>query len=68
MKSAEDLSFELETEWHNMILFASDEVLIRTKRFLESPDEQTFWQVGLAMRKDLYKLKTKVELKDLYSS
>ena len=33
---------ELATEWHNMILFASEEVLVEVHEFIRSPSVETF--------------------------
>jgi type II secretory pathway component PulJ len=65
LKNVEDLKYELLSEWRNMLLFASDGVLRAMKIFLKSPTEENFWRTGLEMRKDLYGLKTKIEVKDL---
>lgn len=63
ISSKEKLFLELKTEWHNMILFASDEVLVATHNFIEKPTPENFKKSALAMRKDLWegKLSSKVE-------
>jgi hypothetical protein len=50
----DDLLDELEAEWHNMILFASDEVLTGTHEFISDPTHETYRKASLAMRKDLW--------------
>jgi hypothetical protein len=63
--SINELSDEIRTERNNMILFASDEVITSLKNFLRNPNEQTFFDTAVHMRKDLYKLKTKLKIEDL---
>ena len=52
--SLDELIDELKTEWHNMLLYASDEVLISTHTFIEKPNQENFRTSVLAMRKDLW--------------
>jgi hypothetical protein len=52
--SREDVIDELKAEWHNAILFASDEVLKTIFEFLKEPSVRLFKQAALAMRKDLW--------------
>ena len=52
--SVNDLIEELKTEWQNMFLFASDDVLIGTHAFIANPSQETFRKSVLAMRKDLW--------------
>jgi uncharacterized protein (DUF1330 family) len=57
---------ELQTEWHNMILFASDNALKTVYLFIHSPTQKNFKAAALAMRKDLWggKLSTDLERLD----
>ena len=50
----DELKDELKTEWHNMILFASDDVLKSTHAFINNPSKEAFRESALAMRKDLW--------------
>jgi hypothetical protein len=50
----EDLIYELKLELNNMILFASDEVLIKTKDFMQNPSQESFYKVAMGMRQDLW--------------
>ena len=52
--SLTDLMDELATEWHNMILFASEEVLVAVHEFIRSPLVETFRKSAIAMRADLW--------------
>jgi hypothetical protein len=54
INSIEDLRYELKLEWNNMILFALSEVLTTMHIFIENPSQQSFRNVALAMRKDLW--------------
>ena len=45
---------ELRAEWHNMILFASEDVLVSVHAFIREPSIKRFRQGALAMRKDLW--------------
>lgn len=54
IKTIEDLKEELQLEWNNMILFASDKVLSTMNEFLKEPTQSNFRKVALAMRKDLW--------------
>jgi hypothetical protein len=63
--SYEELMEELKTEWYNMILFASDEVLRTTHAFILKPSVSLFKNTVLAMRKDLWGGKLSEYLVDL---
>jgi hypothetical protein len=51
--------------YYNSILYASDEVLRKIKQFIDSPSESNFMKTAIAMREDLWKKKTKSDLKTL---
>ncbi len=65
INSLEQLRDELYLEWHNMVLYANDEVLLSMKEFIDNPTDKTFWKVGLAMRKDLYQFKTSLSMQSI---
>lgn len=65
IKSKEELHDELKTEWINMALYGSDITFLSMKRFIESPNDQTFNELVLQMRKELYGIKTTLRLDDL---
>ncbi len=54
IKTKEDLKDELVTEYENMILFASQEVLIEIHKFIRNPSQPNFIDIAVAMRKDLW--------------
>ena len=54
IKTKDDLKDELVTEWNNMILFSSEEVLLKMHEFIHKPSQDCFKKVALAMRKDLW--------------
>ena len=65
IKSREALYNELKAEWTNMVLYASDKVILSMKRFLESSGKTTFNEMVLAMRKDLYGIRTRLKMENL---
>ena len=63
--SYEELIDELKTEWYNLILFASDDVLRTTHAFILNPSVLSFKNVALAMRQDLWGGRLSKDLTDL---
>ena len=51
--------------YYSSLLYAPDEVLTAMKEFMESPTETNFMKTATAMRKDLWKKKTRVSLESL---
>lgn len=49
-----DLDDELRTEWHNMILFASEAVLSSVHAFIRTQNADNFRKAAFAMRADLW--------------
>lgn len=64
-QSRDELLDELKTEWHNMILFASDDVLTCTHAFISNPSQLAFRKSALVMRKDLWGGKLSPELEKM---
>jgi hypothetical protein len=64
-QSRKDIFEELQTEWHNMILFASDGALKAVHSFIESPSPARFKAAALAMRADLWGGKVSTDLERL---
>jgi len=54
MNGVDDLHRELELEYHNAMLFASDKVLRQLKAFLQDKSMESYEAVARAMREDLY--------------
>jgi hypothetical protein len=59
------LDEELRAEFFNMILFASDTVIITFKKFLDNPNREALLESITAMRKDLFKRDTKLNFDTL---
>jgi hypothetical protein len=54
MKGVDHLDRELELEYHNAMLYASDQVLQSFKAFLNDKSITNYEAVARAMRRDLY--------------
>ncbi|HBG61577.1 MAG: hypothetical protein A2Y03_05730 [Omnitrophica WOR_2 bacterium GWF2_38_59] len=65
LNSKEKLFLELKTEWNNMILYASDEVLLRAHTFLNKPSHENYKKLAIEMRKDLWGGKISHEIEKL---
>ncbi|MCH7411272.1 hypothetical protein MM239_17890 [Belliella sp. DSM 111904] len=61
INSVERLRNEVHVEFINMSLFASDKVILEIKQFLGKQDSQTLNNLALAMRKDLYGIRTSLK-------
>jgi len=61
LKSKQSLFNELNAEWFNMSLYASDAVILGMKKLLENQTKYEFNRLVIEMRKDLYSLKTKLK-------
>ncbi len=59
--SIERLKNEIQTEFVNMSLFASDNVIVKMRAFLNHQNSQTLNSLIIAMRKDLYGIKTSLK-------
>ncbi|MBL0350207.1 MAG: hypothetical protein IPP68_07525 [Elusimicrobia bacterium] len=55
--TSNDVIKYLQAEYHEMILYASKEVILNLKTFIESPNREQFLATVLAMRKDLWSKK-----------
>jgi hypothetical protein len=54
IQNFKNLDRELEMEYHNAMLFASDQVLSAMRSFIDSKSTRNWSSVAKAMRKDLY--------------
>ena len=54
------LKNEISVEFINMSLFGSDNVIIAMKKFISEPDVIALNNLAIAMRKDLYGIRTKL--------
>lgn len=64
-QSIDELIDEIKAEWHNMILYASEEVLSESHAFIKNPSQTSFRKVALAMRSDLWGGKVSSHLEQL---
>jgi hypothetical protein len=62
IQSRDDLKGELQTEWVNCWIYASDETIGSFKKFLEEPTEDNFAKTVLYMRQELWNKPTKLPL------
>ncbi len=58
LPSKKRLLNELQAEFINMSLFASDKVIVSMKIFLEKLDSSSLNQLAISMRRDLYGIRT----------
>lgn len=62
--NSEDLKKELEMEWYNAWLFASDEVIRVLKQFILKPNHLNYGKTVLAMRRDLWNKRTNLKAEE----
>jgi hypothetical protein len=60
--NAQDVIEYLKMEYHEMMLYASKEVILSVKTFIERPIQENFLKTILYMRKDLWTHKKDLEL------
>lgn len=58
ISSLDRLSNEIQAEFINMSLYASDKVIISMKKFIEQKNTNSLNELAVSMRKDLYGIKT----------
>lgn len=63
--NAQDVIEYLKMEYHKMMLYASKEVILSVKAFIESPTHERFLRTILTMRQDLSKMKNVLDLNDI---
>ena len=63
--NAQDVIEYLKMEYHEMMLYASKEVIFSVKAFIENPTHEKFLRTILTMRQDLSKLKNDLDLNDI---
>lgn len=63
--SAKDVIEYLKAEYHEMILYASKEVVLNVKAFIEGPDHDKFLATVLAMRKDLWSKRRDLSVQEI---
>lgn len=60
--NARDIIEYLKMEYHEMILYASKEVILSVKTFIENPTRNNFLRTILVMRQDLSTIKNDLNL------
>lgn len=60
IKNQDDLKRELQLEWVNSWIFASDNTITSFKEFLDVSNEETFAKTVLSMRKELWNKGTRL--------
>jgi len=63
--NAQDVIEYLKMEYHEMMLYASKEVILSVKTFIENPTHKNFLRTILTMRQDLSKMKNDLKLNDI---
>lgn len=58
INSIDRLKNEIQAEFINMSLYGSDKVVLQMKQFILQQNSQTLNDLAIAMRKDLYGIKT----------
>jgi len=64
-QSSEEYLKQIEEYYYHSLLYAPDDVLIKLKKFIKEPNRENYIIVAKAMRKDLWKRKTKLEYEDI---
>lgn len=60
--NAQDVLEYLKAEYHEMLLYASKDVIFSVKDFIDGPTREKFLKVILDMRKDLWTRKDDLEI------
>lgn len=63
--NAQDVIEYLKMEYHEMMLYASKEVIRSVKVFIENPTHEKFLRTILTMRQDLSRMKNDLDLQDI---
>jgi hypothetical protein len=63
--NAQDVIEYLKMEYHEMMLYASKEVILSVKAFIENPTHEKFLRTILTMRQDLSRMENDLDLHDI---
>ena len=63
--SAADIIEYLKAEYHEMLLYASKDVILSTKAFIDNPTIENFLKTVLSMRQDLWVKKNDLKLDNI---
>jgi hypothetical protein len=65
IKSREELISEIKLEWINMSLYASDKVIMATKKFIQFNNQDNLSDMVFTMRESLFDIKTSLTSQNL---
>lgn len=68
VKTSEDIIEYLKAEYHEMLLYASKDVLVALQNFVKKPTRTNFLKTVLSMRKDLWLKADTLTLEDINAS
>jgi hypothetical protein len=63
--NAQDVIEYLKAEYHEMLLYASKDVILSVKEFINNPTRENFLKTVLSMRQDLWVKKKDLELNSI---
>lgn len=63
--NAQDVIEYLKAEYHEMLVYASKDVILSVKAFIENPNRKNFLKTVLSMRQDLWVKKNDLSLDDV---
>jgi hypothetical protein len=63
--NAQDVIEYLKAEYHEMLVYASKEVILSVKAFIENPNRENFLKTVLSMRQDLWVKKNDLKIEDV---
>lgn len=63
--NAQDVIEYLKAEYHEMLVYASKDVILSVKSFIENPNRENFLKTILSMRQDLWVKKNDLKIEDV---
>jgi hypothetical protein len=63
--NAQDVIEYLKAEYHEMLVYASKDVILSVKAFIENPNRENFLKTVLNMRQDLWVKKNDLSIEDV---
>lgn len=63
--NAHDVIEYLKAEYHEMLLYASKDVILSVRAFIETPNRENFLKTVLSMRQDLWVKKKNLDLNEI---
>lgn len=65
IKTAQDVIAYLKAEYHEMLIYASKEVILSVKKFIVHPTKENYLNTIISMRRDLWIKKSDLSLKEI---